>query len=257
MARGSCGCAGIAATRLRDAHSVEGTGGGADWAEALVAGHAWTSCHAWRSAIARARRRRSRLRAVGGAVVLAVLTCDHLGTRTGWRLDGGPGAARRAGESKHRFALPAAAVGGVHLCGISRRAVRASLRLSRVCSDLLVGAAGACCSGIGLSPASPAVLFRAARVDLVLVTGLRVGGAALVAAARRSSPGRESLAMYVAHLLIISHLVMFGPPQMHLLRVSVLFFAILAATFAASWAWRRFSAARADRARRAGRRRGS
>lgn len=53
--------------------------------------------------------------------------------------------------------------------------------------------------------------------------------------------GQESLVMYVAHLLLIPALVKFGVGALGIAVTAALYAAVLAATFAAAWAWRRFS----------------
>lgn len=66
-------------------------------------------------------------------------------------------------------------------------------------------------------------------------------------AAHRWSPagvlfaGRESLAIYVAHLLLIPPLVVCGLPRMPLAPACALFSGILAATFGIAWGWRRLA----------------
>ena len=54
--------------------------------------------------------------------------------------------------------------------------------------------------------------------------------------------GRESLVMYVAHLLIIPQLAHLGLAGLEIAPTLATLAAVLAATFAVTWGWRRFSA---------------
>jgi uncharacterized membrane protein len=100
------------------------------------------------------------------------------------------------------------------------------------------------------SPASPAFFLQRLAWILVLVPVSRC-----IAVRWSLQPvvfaGRESLAIYVVHLLLISHLVLLGVPAMNLARVCALYLGIVASSFAIASGWRRFTVARADRARRA------
>lgn len=69
--------------------------------------------------------------------------------------------------------------------------------------------------------------------------------------------GRESLAMYVAHLAFISILQAVAIPKVGVPWALAIYAGVVAATFAAVRGWRWLSVARADRARRAAHRRES
>ncbi len=63
--------------------------------------------------------------------------------------------------------------------------------------------------------------------------------------------GSESLAIYVAHLLLISLLVALGLAHLGWPATAALLAGVIAVSVAAAWGWRAVNVARADRARRA------
>ncbi|HYR57558.1 MAG TPA: hypothetical protein VEO95_02965, partial [Chthoniobacteraceae bacterium] len=63
--------------------------------------------------------------------------------------------------------------------------------------------------------------------------------------------GRESLAIYVAHLLLISQLAALGVPHLAWPAAAALLAGVIAASVAIAAGWRALSVASADRARRA------
>jgi uncharacterized membrane protein len=133
-------------------------------------------------------------------------------------------------------------------CGFLASGIAVSPRASAAAIGAL-GAAALLLGRVDLSPAGAGFFFQ--RLTWIAV---------LVPVCGRLAPlwsprivlfaGRESLAIYVVHLLIISQLVTLGLPRMNFARTGALFLAILAATCAIAWAWRRLIVARADRARR-------
>jgi len=89
-----------------------------------------------------------------------------------------------------------------------------------------------------LSPASAAFFFERLAWILALLPPC-------VWASARWTPravvfaGQESLAMYVAHLVIIALLATLGLASQGVATTTAIFAGVLAATFAATWAWRR------------------
>ena len=89
-----------------------------------------------------------------------------------------------------------------------------------------------------LSPASAAFFFERLAWILALLP-------MCVWIAARWTPravvfaGQESLVMYVAHLLVIALVAMPGLASLGVIAVTAIWAVVLAATFAATWAWRR------------------
>ena len=117
----------------------------------------------------------------------------------------------------------------------------------------LAGVCGAVVAWHGradLTATSPAFFFERLGWVLLLVP-------VCVALSARWSPrlvlfaGRESLAVYLAHLALIELLALGGRNQLGLFASAALYLAVLAASLAIAHGWRTLSVARADRARRA------
>jgi uncharacterized membrane protein len=107
-----------------------------------------------------------------------------------------------------------------------------------------------------LSPVSAAFFFE--RLAWILVLVPVCGWVAAVHSPRLVLfAGRQSLALYVVHLLLISLLERLGWTRLGAIPTVALLAAIMAVTFLAAGVWQRLSVARADRARRAAHRRES
>ncbi|MEA3213620.1 MAG: hypothetical protein QOE70_6677 [Chthoniobacter sp.] len=91
-----------------------------------------------------------------------------------------------------------------------------------------------------LSPASIDFFFE--RLAWILLFVPICGALARFAPPPVLFASRESLVMYVAHLLIISALAGLRVPPLGIAATAGLFAVVLAATFAATWSWRRFKA---------------